>query len=294
MKKLLFGLIAPSLMAMSLIACKQQEGNTSVDSSIEESAESGITAIATMADDASGSSFALKPKTFMEKFASELSSYAYASSCVRPVYSGCNSGVKSQTYSACQLGSSPYLMSGDVDLTYSNGACALSNDGDSVNRTYDVQIDGPRGGLLEISSASHNNYLGETLGGGGQLTKTSGGWEIDIAGKHKVLTANSRQLFDISVHTTNPLNVYNTLSRNGRVIDGGTFKVDHNRAKFSAAYSPSNLTWQSSCCYPTSGSISVSYTGSVSGSGSVNFLECGVAQLNYNGKSRIVQLSYCE
>jgi hypothetical protein len=152
-----------------------------------------------------------------------------------------------------------------------------------VTRTYDYDISGPYGGVLSVTSD-----------GGGRLTKTAGGWSVEILGKHKELTFRGRKLVDLSISTPTALQVTGSLSRQSRVINSGSYQVVHNLAGFTAVYVPQNLTYESSCCHPVSGSLSVTFTGSVTGSGSVTFNGCGQASLTRNGQTQDIGLNYCE
>ena len=53
----------------------------------------------------------------------------------------------------------------------------------------------------------------------------------------------------------------NQLARNGRTVSSGVIEIFHNRALYKAEHSISNLSFSSNCCYPTSGSISSTFTG---------------------------------
>ena len=135
---------------------------------------------------------------------------------------------------------------------------------------------------------------GNTFGGGGRLTKTAGGWTVEVLGKNKRFSRGGRELFNISTRTLTPISVTGSLSRASRVVNGGSFEVIHNKAQFVATYVPSNLTWSSACCHPVSGSLAVTYAGSVTGSSSVTFNGCGTATMVKDGLSSQITLNYCE
>lgn len=284
--------------AFGLSACgaeKSTDGFT-VDAS-EAAIESGIAAVDGIIDDQQNSSFAYlysNPQpTLLESLQNALFPQAYAASCSRAASAMCSAGVKSETYSDC-TGIYGRSFQGNVTLTYSDSSCSLSSNGDSVVRTYDVSIAGPRGGVVTSSSDTHTNYLGASLGGGGQLTKTVTGWDLDIMGKHKSFARNGTTYFDISVSTTSSIKVSGTLARTSRILDGGSLVVDHNVAGFTTTLTPSNLTFTAGCCYPTSGTMAVVYSGAKTGSGSVTFNGCGTASLNVGSSSKDINLSYCE
>ncbi|MGE0762381.1 MAG: hypothetical protein AB7N80_03785 [Bdellovibrionales bacterium] len=286
----------------TLVGCGQKilEDSNSLDT-ISTSVESGITAVSAVADDQVGSSLVMGSKPTFSEYASRVFNQivpeAQAAACSRALYEMCVSGVSSATrstlYSNCSLPSGRTL-NGSVTLTYSDLSCNLDV-GDSVNRSYDFAMNGLYGGQLLVSSASHTDYRGNSIGGGGNLTRLgANSWQIDVAGKRKTFVRSGNTFFDIQVRTTAPMNVLNTLARNGRVVDGGSFEVIHNLAKFTATYTPSQLTWSGTCCHPISGSLSVSYSGSVTGSGSVTFNGCGSATLVKGGLSQDININYCE
>lgn len=264
---------------------------------MEYSVESGVTSIGGIADEQSNGSFASNRMTF-ETYALKAKNLvlpeAWAASCSRAALASCSAGTRSETYSSCQLPYSSRTMTGQVTLSYSDAACSLSNTGDQVERSYNLAINGLYGGVLNISSASHTDYRGNTFGGGGRLIKTAGGWTVEVLGKNKRFTRAGRELFNISTRTLSPISVTGSLSRASRVVNGGSFEVIHNKAQFVATYVPSNLTWSSSCCHPISGSLAVTYSGSVTGTSSVTFNGCGTATMLKDGLSSQITLNYCE
>jgi hypothetical protein len=261
---------------------------------VEATVESGITIVSAMADDQSGSSYAFQTKPSKSIWEVLLGQKAYAAACARAFFSSCDSGIKSAIYNACEISGTAYSITGQVSLTYSNASCALANDGDYVNRTFDLDISGPRGGVVSHSSANASDYRGTSYGGGGQLTKTSSGWEIDVLGRHSAMTFRNRNLYNVSVRTLSPINITGSLSRTARVVSGGQLEVNHNLAEFTAVFTPTDLAWNGSCCHPVSGSIAVNYSGSKTGSATVTFNGCGSASIDEDGQQRTIEFSYCE
>ncbi len=294
------------IAATTLVACgKRQifdsENNAAGLDTVETSVESGITALSAVADDQAGSSLAsgmaLRTQDYVAKVWQQLVPEAWAATCARPIYEACtpagSGSERSAVYNGCPLARGASL-TGWAKLSYTDGSCQIDV-GDQVNRTYDLSISGVYGGELAISSLSQTDYRGATYGGGGLLERLSANaWSLSVLGKRKVLTYLGRTRFDVSVRTTSSVGLYNTLSRSGRVIDGGQFEVNHNRAKFTATYSPQNLTYSGTCCHPISGKLLVNYAGSISGSAEVEFNGCGSATLTKDGLSRTVNLNYCE
>lgn len=285
------------LVAILSMGCqKKAESIDSLDE-IQASVEGGVTVISGVADEQSNGSFADNRKslsTYAYKVKNLLLPEAWAANCSRAVSEPCVNGVRTTTYSNCQVPFTNVTVSGLVTLAYSDAACSMQNNGDQVERTEEVSINGPYSGTLKISTAQHTDYRGVSLGGGGRLIKTVGGWSLEVLGKNSSYIRRSRELLNISTRTIAPLNVTGTLSRASRVVDGGSFEVIHNKAKFVATYTPHNLAWNSACCHPVSGTLDVAYSGSLNGSGVVTFNGCGTADLEKDGLSQQISINYCE
>lgn len=285
-------LILSLTIAPLFVGCgKKFENEISVD---PEAAviESATSLLGGMPDDQAGSSYArLSPVNWKKQL---LLPEAFASGCSRPVYASCNSGVRSENYVNCNPGVSNYVLNGSAQLSYSDSVCGLSSNGDSVTRTYDVSISGPRGGELALSSATHSDYRGTSYGGGGKLTVTPAGWNLEVLGKRKVLSYKGQSLYDVSLRTLSPIQVSGSLSRSARQMTSGQLEVNHNLAQFTAVFTPQNLQWNNSCCHPVSGTLNVAWSGSKTGTATVTFQGCGQAEVNENGQTRDIEISYCE
>lgn len=277
------------LLMLTVSACAKQKEEENLNVNPESSSlEGGITSLDAIIDDQAGSAFAAysKPSTYeyAEKLFSLAVPQAYAVSCMRAFDQGCNAGVKTYSTSSCDLPRG-VKFSGFITLTYSNASCSMASTGDFVNRTYDYDISGPYGGaVLSVTSE----------GGGGKLTKTAGGWSAEILGKKKILTWRNREVMNLNISTPQAIEITGTLGRANRFVNSGQLQVVHNLAGFTALYEPVNLTYKNSCCHPIAGSLNVTYSGSITGSGSVTFNGCGSATIVRNGQSQDVTLNYCE
>ncbi|MFN7453622.1 MAG: hypothetical protein ACK5RO_03075 [Pseudobdellovibrionaceae bacterium] len=288
-------ILATMVVGLSVGCAKKNDSETSVDP-VEATLESGISVISGMADDQAGSSFAKSEATIPSIWDALLPQKAIASgSCTRAVLSSCSSSQRRAVHSSCQLGSSLVTLSGEVTLTYSQASCLLSGAGDSVVRSYDLEYEGPRGATLNLSSAIQSDYRGTSFGGGGRLTRTASGYDLDVLGRHSRLVGpRGGEIYDLSVRTLSPLGISGGLSRSSRTVNGGSLEVNHNLAGFTAVFTPSNLQWSASCCHPISGSMTVNYSGSKMGSATVSFNGCGSAEVNQDGQTQTVEFSYCE
>jgi hypothetical protein len=284
-----------SMLGLILSGCakKIEEANVEVDP-VEAAVETGITVVSGLADEQAGSAFAKSNKSTPNIWRALLGEQAYAAACSRAVFASCNAGVKQVTYDTCQVTGYPLDISGQVSLAYSDAGCGLSNTNDSVTRTYDITISGPRGGSIAHDSASAADYRGSSYGGGGRLSKTASGWQIEVLGRHSVLSFRSKTLFNISARTLTPIQVSGSLSRAGRTVTSGQLEINHNIAKFTAVFTANNLQYSNNCCHPIGGSLSVNYSGSKTGSATVTFNSCGSATVDQGGQQQQIQLSYCE
>lgn len=299
--KVLARTFAVAGVAALAAGCAKEDSSSSdtTVSTTESLAEAVTQAVAGESDAQSGSSFAQLRTEKTDKWsnlAALLSPRAEAASCARAVAQSCVSGVRSISQTRCDISGSNLTISGDVTLTYSQSACTMASDADTVTRTYDYTVNGPRGGSIRNFSSNRTNaMLGATIGGGGRLTKTSAGFDLDILGKHKVGTsARGRTLFDVSIKTASPVAITGGLARSGRVLNGGQIDVYHNVAGVKASFVPTNVQYSNTCCHPISGSWAVTYTGNLTGSATLTFSGCGNATLTQGGSTEPVTLSYCE
>ena len=287
-----------SLLLVAIIAtgCGLRDNtDTAADEELTASVEDAVTTMSAIMDDQEGESYSVNSqKSYHEMIEEILLPKAYAAGCIRPAIKVCDNGVKTSTFSDCSGYRGLVTASGEITLNFSENDCSMDTAGDNVNRTYSYTFDLPRGGQLEVSSADGEDYSGDVIGGGALLTKTVGGFELDILGKHKVYTRNDRVRLNRSVKTLQPLQIIGGLRRSVRRVTDGQVQVSHNLAEFKAVYTADSLEWSSSCCHPVSGTLSVDYTGSREGSGTVTFGSCGTATLDKDGETHEIQFSYCE
>lgn len=151
---------------------------------------------------------------------------------------------------------------------------------------------------VTTDSNTHVNYLSESVGGGVVTTFGVSNRTIQISGLHRARTlADGSAGFDHSVRTTEALLVSGTKAGGTRKIASGAVRVDHNKLNYSATTSFSNVTWSSTCCYPTGGTLTLLLSGSLSGAATANFNTgtCGrVSVIDVKGKASEAQLFSCE
>lgn len=277
-------------LVLVITGCKKKETSNSSTSTdpVAESIESALNSVSGASDDASNESVIASVKNKWN-ISELLFPSAWAASCSRSLQnSGGGLCVRNVN---CEVG--PYNWSGSVQLDFANGStCSFSGVGDYFVREVEFTRSGPRGSLFTTSN-SRTNYEGNSISGGIRIEKTLGGFEMDILGQSKVLTSNRiGTVFDVSVVTPVPLEM-NQLARNGRRISSGTLDIYHNRAQFKASHTFNNVEWSANCCYPTSGSISVTLSGSRTASGTVTFNGCGNVTTTFEN-TKSFELSNCE
>ncbi|MCM2281705.1 MAG: hypothetical protein NDI61_07650, partial [Bdellovibrionaceae bacterium] len=267
-----------------LAACSSPGTGDELTADSQEAALSGgMTTISGLLDEQSASSgFTRRTPLILPEFFSLLPR-AWADTCTRAISQTCVSGTKSVTYSSCTGSAGRLTYNGDVQLSWNGDNDCVLEDGETVTRTADVTLS-VRNASLAISSVNATNYLGDTLGGGGSLNQTSSNtWLLSVAGHHKVLSSLGREVYDVSVATSTPIGISGILARAGRTVNGGSLQVHHNNARFTATYQPVQVTYTALSCYPQSGSLNVTYTGTVTGTATVTFLGGGAARINKNG-----------
>ncbi len=243
------------------------------DSSVDVST-SAVTAVGGAMDEESGGGFSMNSRSKATSVAEWMQSLlspviAWAADCSgRAKSQSCTAGVRSVTYS-CSIGAAS--LSGTVALTYSDAGCAMSTNGYNVTRTVDTAITGRRGGSIKNKSTGVTDFQGNSYGAGVKMTKTAAGLDMDILGVEKILTKDSKTVFDISKKSTSTLKITGGLDRASRTIASGTLEIYHNVAKFKATHTFSNVKWTSAgCCYPTSGSMTIAYS-NTSDAGTMTF-----------------------
>jgi hypothetical protein len=220
--------------------------------------------------------------------------------------STCTGAVSAINWNGCTLtvgnGYSVSFTGGWTNTYDSSATCSTAQSGSvptghSVTRTMNsfvVRI--PGGSTVTNDTSAHQNYLGATLPGTGITTTVSGGTRtIVIDGMHRVLkSATGTPWFDHSLKSSG-LTVSGARSSQNRIVNGTT-TLYHNLAKFTATSTLNSVTWGSStCCYPTSGSVSTTFTGSVTGTTTMTYGACGSATfVDTTGASSSVSLKLCE
>ena len=184
-----------------------------------------------------------------------------------------------------------FLNGGSPDTT-----CKTNSAGKYFVRTYTSTLTDANGTYTDTTVAA-NNYLGTSIGGGTTITRGTGtNYLLSIGGITRTLaSAAGKTVWNHSIHSdpAAPLQL-NQLARAGRIISSGTVIVDHNLAKFTANMAFSDVTYTAGCCYPTSGTIATTYTGSKTGTATLTFSStCGSASLVEGSTTTAMTMKAC-
>lgn len=198
------------------------------------------------------------------------------------------SSFKIAQYEGCRVAGTRLILRGLVKLDFNTNSCSLSVEGNQVRRTFSLVADRILGGAVSKSSAAHQNYLGEEIGGGSVLTRLESAsanlpaWSFAVLGKHvQFYNRFSRKVADISISTEGEIGIEGLRPHSAnRTVNGGTLRVDHNLAQYTARFSPVNLVYEESCRCPVAGTLNASWSraGEVK-SGSIEFLSCGKVKI---------------
>ncbi len=282
----------------ALSACGKKKTDLDSDQAylVADSAVSSVNG--SLNDSEQANSYALIKPVF------EIIPTAYAASCGISRFSpsvgnNCNatSGMRAVTanFASCTAGRSDEInLNGQVALTFdSNATCntwlagaGLPTSGSVTRTTTNFTRTNPNGSVVSVSSASHTNYAGTTVGGGVTTTFGAGTRTVVINGLQRTrVSATGVTVFDHSVTTTAPIVTTGTRLSGTRTVSSGTIKVDHNRAKFSSTANLSGLTWNASCCHPVSGTVTFALSGTDSGSLVIDYGtgSCGSAAITKSG-----------
>ncbi len=210
---------------------------------------------------------------------------AQATSCQSAsTWGSCDQNVITRNFNNCTLGGATF--SGNVKLTYTDGAvnnvCSISAMNDKVERVPAFTIEGAKGGSYTVSKTG--TY-------GQRITKTgAGAYSFENDGIQRVVKFNGVTLFDSTTTTVSPL-VISGQDRNGRVISSGKLRVTNNSTGVVCDYTPSSVTWGSSCNCPISGSVSGTCTNGKSVS--LRIVGCGLASVTFGDKTEDVSMDRC-
>lgn len=299
------------LMLMALFSCTKDEASSSDGaealSNISESAMAEAGQQSTSTEGASSPSF-----TLGEGLSTDFQSMDYldpqdalkqlAACTFSSARSTCSSNVSTISWGGCTIGTA--TLAGGWSEAWSSGFCSDGNqptaltNGTSVTRTSSTGqvLTFASGATLTTDTIAHTTYDSTSIPGTGiTISNSSGTRTVVINGLHKVLVGpRGLKWFDHTLTSTG-LTVNGTRLTGDRVVSGTSVHY-HNLAEYKATHTFNTVTWGSStCCYPTSGSVSSTLTGSRSGTVSLSFTaNCGEANFtDTDATVSSVTLSQC-
>lgn len=197
--------------------------------------------------------------------------------------------VRSVNYTSCLPTFGSNSLIGSDTLTYNDPTtCQLDSAGDLLTRTQNLIYTLTDGTTLTATSGAMNNYQGVTVLGGTTVGRTStlGAYQVQINGVNRKYMKAGAITASLSAKSATTSNLQFSpaagTARANRVLNGGVVTVDHNTSSFTALISPINLSWISSCCHTQTGSINLTLSGSLTGSGTVVFPNSTCGSYNYS------------
>lgn len=218
--------------------------------------------------------------------------------------SGCNSANQIQVaWNGCSTDKGAVLDGGWINTYNDTTACMNSQgplqNGDWVTRTSGgMKISNVYDGDLYWDTNVHRTYNNVTIPSGLTVSQNGDLRTITISGAHRVLQGRYGAAFDHSITTPTSLTVTGAIRNGTRRVISGTVRVYDNGNKYFVDNSFSNVRWsQNTCCYPTSGSITSTFSDGASSAYNVMTFtsSCGFASMQDDqGRVSSVQLRQCE
>lgn len=212
------------------------------------------------------------------------------------------------TYNCAALASTDVSLSGAANLTFNVAttcndwvSTGVPGSGSVVWTSSNFSRSGT-GGAVSSSSALHTNYLGTSLGGGATISYLGGptsAMTVAFGGLRRRGSVSGLSI-DHSVRTAtgSAIGISGTLAAANRAIPSGTIIIDDNNADYTATITMTAVSWgTASCCYPTSGALSIALGGSVTGTATASFATGTCGRVNVTtatGTTGTVTLQSCE
>jgi hypothetical protein len=219
--------------------------------------------------------------------------------------SSCSSQTRTINWNSCVLANTSVVLTGGWTETYSGSdasTCTLPlNVGNSVTRkTNSIQTKSfPSGITINTDTQGGTTWDGTTLSNAGiNIAKINSvninHRSVTINGLHKTMKQNGRTIYEHYITTSSPLQFIGNKTNGGRILSSGSMVLYHQLLSYKAAQTFSNVKWEiSNCCYPTSGSIQITYTGSKTGTATLAFTGCGTATYTSGQSNENITLNEC-
>jgi hypothetical protein len=208
-------------------------------------------------------------------------------------------------WAGCKIDGTNATLTGGWTETFTNtsngssaGDCTTPvGDGKTITRTSSGSIiTFSNGSNVKTDTNGGTAWDGTTITAGGESISRSGLTRtITLHGIHKVLKGPKGTTWFDHYITSNGITVTGARATSNREVNG-SIKIYHNRLKYTANNTFNTVTYgDSNCCYPTSGNISSTLTGSISGTMNMEFTStCGVANFtDSTGATSSITLNQC-
>lgn len=280
----LFLLAALTGFLLSTTGCSSSSGGGTTEESVSNVQITALTltnAVGGVLDEQSNATLASQENT-------------QRATCTRPLSATCNAGVRSADYADCTTDSGTW--EGSISLSYSDNACNMANSG-TLTRELNLTLTRPLGAVITLSTDTSSDFEDNLIGGGSRLTQISNTqWDLTVLGVHYRYRRNSNtnnDLFNITIHSDVDLEIQGGLDRSSRIVDGGELVISHNRSRYRATIVPTNLRWDNECCHPVSGTLDITYSGTLTGSAEITYNGCGTIRHTRENITETLALTAC-
>jgi hypothetical protein len=210
--------------------------------------------------------------------------------CTLEVDQTCDTSNDTQasTFSACKIAG--FTIDGTASISYSPEAACTATD---TANAFVLSTTETATRTVNYTQEKSNDEF--TLVGTNSFDRNGTNYEFELD-LTKTYKRTGTTIYTQNIDTTGEL-VLNSMTRAGRILSTATslkIRIEHN-SDYIVDYTPNNVTWTSSCCHPTSGSMTISATGTiVNATGTITFTStCGDATVELNDATSTVNLGSC-
>lgn len=255
-------------------------------------------------------------RRFFAQAFSLLPEVSASSSCAAFSNSACGGGIGvTLNYNFCNSNqSNGSIWNGSEILSFGSNAQCLAGlpvcgAGNNLTRTFGANTSRSTAGwTLNLDTTTPSGYQNPQVAGGYTVAGSATGNTLTINGIHLTGTGPSDygdpKKYDLTFSTSPalggaPLNVnIPNCSNNARSISSGTVVVENNAYSYTTLISINNVTWNTTSCFPQSGSVSSPSTAGPNASSgeTLNFLGNGKAKLVFGADTNhgeLIDLFMC-
>lgn len=153
--------------------------------------------------------------------------------------------------------------------------------GETVAHTANTTLKSPSVGRITRTTFNLPTYEGNVVGGGTDVTRLSDTSAVlTIRGTHRRNILLDGEVNYETSFSSGDINITGAGKRTERKLstpENSTLTVYHNTHSSKASLTLNKLNWNdASCCFPTSGSITATFSGNLSGTEVFTFSGCGI------------------